>query len=316
MEKTGAKIILEGTTPNEILLGRTDGGVFVMSMAASPTNKENRWTLEFSKAVHKAFDCIEDTLAADPPGTPASLLTISESEKFYSNGIDPAWNNKMAGTDELAQWNDLTMTSFARPILLPIPTVTAINGHAFGAGMMHALGHDHRLQKKERGYQCAIEVQIGIKTPSPELTLFRHSMSASAFYETCVLGKRWSGDEAEKAGIVSKSLPGAELLPEALKTATELAQLGKNRDTMRYYKMETKGFVAEEILNWEFANGKAKSVQKLPKGLHAHLDNLVNGKEKTTQRWAQRYSDFENAKEKRRLYSEALGRNRGYGSKL
>ena len=66
MEQTGAKIIPEGTTPNEILLGRTDGGVFVMSMAASPTNKENRWTLEFSKAVHKAFDCIEDTLAADP----------------------------------------------------------------------------------------------------------------------------------------------------------------------------------------------------------------------------------------------------------
>ena len=60
----------------------------------------------------------------------------------------------------------------------------------------------------------------------------------------------------------------------------------------------------------------AAPLQKLPKGLQAHLDNLVNGKEKTTQRWAQRYSDFENAKEKRRLYSEALGRNRGYGSKL
>ena len=176
---TRAKLIPDGTTADEILLGRTDAGVFVMSMAASPTNKENRWTLKFSKAVHKAFDCIENLLEEDLPGTPASLLTISESDKFYSNGIDPAWNMKMSGTDELAQWNDLTMTSFARPILLPIPTITAINGHAFGAGMMHALGHDHRLQKKERGYQCAVEVQIGIKTPSPELTLFRHSMSGT-----------------------------------------------------------------------------------------------------------------------------------------
>lgn len=52
--------------------------------------KENRWTSPFSSAVHKAFDAIEDTLAADPPGTPAALLTTSGSEKFYSNGIDPA----------------------------------------------------------------------------------------------------------------------------------------------------------------------------------------------------------------------------------
>ena len=46
----------------------------------------------------------------------------------------------------LADWNDVTMPSFARPILLPIPTVCCINGHAFGAGLMHALGHDYRMQ--------------------------------------------------------------------------------------------------------------------------------------------------------------------------
>jgi enoyl-CoA hydratase/carnithine racemase len=120
------------------------------------------------------------------------------------------------------------MPAFARPILLPIPTVTAINGHAFGAGMMHALGHDYRLQKKERGFQCAVEVAIGIKTPSPELTLFRHSMSASAFYETVVLGKRWSGDEAAAAGIVNRSVPGDQLLQVALNEAAGHARLGAN----------------------------------------------------------------------------------------
>jgi hypothetical protein len=35
---------------------------------------------------------------------------------------------------ELAEWNDLTMPAFARPLLLPIPTVCCIGGHAFGAG--------------------------------------------------------------------------------------------------------------------------------------------------------------------------------------
>ena len=41
--------------------------------------------------------------------------------------------------------------------------------------MMFALGHDKRLQRTERGYQCAIEVAIGVNTPQPEFTLFQHS---------------------------------------------------------------------------------------------------------------------------------------------
>ena len=59
----------------------------LMVAAHSPTanrqenNPENRWTLPFKLAVHKAFDAIEEVLASDPDGTPASLLTISESPK-------------------------------------------------------------------------------------------------------------------------------------------------------------------------------------------------------------------------------------------
>jgi hypothetical protein len=57
---------------------------------------------------------------------------------------------------------------------------------------MYALGTDYRLQKLERGYLCAIEVAIGVNTPPPELTLFRHSLSASAFYQTVLMAKRWT----------------------------------------------------------------------------------------------------------------------------
>ena len=45
-----------------------------------------------------------------------------------------------APRSEVKQWNDLVMTSFIRPLLLPIPTVAVVNGHAFGAGMMFTLG--------------------------------------------------------------------------------------------------------------------------------------------------------------------------------
>ena len=57
-------------------------------------------------------------------------------------------------TQELADWNDLTVLCFARLILLPIPTVySCLGGHAFGAGPMHALGpHDCRIQRTDRGF--------------------------------------------------------------------------------------------------------------------------------------------------------------------
>ena len=104
---------------------------------------------------------------------------------------------------------------------------------------------------------------------------------------------------------------------EALKVATQLAQLGKNRNTMLYYKMETKGFVAKEILNWEFPEGKAKSTKRLPKGLQAHVDYLVCGRGKIAQTWAQRYySDLENGKAKRQLHMFDAEKKVGHSSKL
>jgi enoyl-CoA hydratase/carnithine racemase len=140
MQESGAELINAGTTQDEVSLGRVSStGVFIIAMNATSTNLENRWTLPFSIAMHKAFDAIEAALESDPPGTPAALLTISESPKFYSNGIDPAWMASGPPADELNQWNDLTMTAFARPILLPIPTITAVNGHAFGAGVQPLL---------------------------------------------------------------------------------------------------------------------------------------------------------------------------------
>ena len=56
----------------------------MLSLNATESNKENRWSLDFSVAIHKAFDAIEAELEKDPKGTPAALLTVSQSPKFFS----------------------------------------------------------------------------------------------------------------------------------------------------------------------------------------------------------------------------------------
>ena len=96
------------------------------------------------------------------------------------------------------------MALFARVMTLPVPTVCALGGHAFGAGFMVALCHDVRIMRADRGFLCANEIEIGMSIPEPELALFRHKLSMSAFHQTVILAKRWGGQEALDAGVVQQ----------------------------------------------------------------------------------------------------------------
>ena len=123
-----------------------------------------------------------------------------------------------------------------RFITLPIPTVCAINGHAFGAGFMFALSHDVRIMREDRGFICANEMQLGLPIPRPELALFKHKIPANSFFETVQLSKRWTGSDALKAGII-QGVSSFEELPEiSLKKALELAPLANNRKNFGYQK--------------------------------------------------------------------------------
>ena len=71
--------------------------------------------------------------------------------------------------------------------MLPIPSICAINGHAFGAGFMFSLAHDLRFMRSDRGYLCANEIEIGMLIPDPEIALFKHKLPAHIFFETVQL---------------------------------------------------------------------------------------------------------------------------------
>ena len=88
-----------------------------------------------------------------------ALVTVANG-KFYSNGLDLQW---LSANGEKAQWYvDRVHGLFARVLTLPVPTIAAINGHAFGAGAMLALAHDFRVMRTDRGFFCLPEVDIRI----------------------------------------------------------------------------------------------------------------------------------------------------------
>ena len=199
-----------------------EGDVFVMTMNAG----ENRWNTTFVREIAKALDEVEASEG------PAAMVTASASEKFYSNGLDLDWVAKPdehpAGGDRKV-FGDEFMKLASRLITFPMPTISAINGHAFGAGLMTALCHDLRIMRSDRGFVCANEMQLGMQIPVPELALFKHKLPMNTFFETVQLARRWTGPAALEAGIVQDVADVDTLMDKAMARAAELAPLGANR---------------------------------------------------------------------------------------
>ena len=199
-----------------------EGNVYLLTM----NDGENRWNTTFVREFSKALDEVEESTG------PAALVTTSASEKFFSNGLDLEWlsaGGEHKGGDRKV-FGDEFMTLMGRLITLPLPSVCAINGHAFGAGFMTALCHDVRLMRKDRGFICANEVELGMTIPDPELALFRHKIPMNAFFETVQLARRWTGPDALNAGIVQQVEELEHLQEAAMMKAEELSRLGANRD--------------------------------------------------------------------------------------
>jgi enoyl-CoA hydratase/carnithine racemase len=198
------------------------GDVFLLTM----NDGENRWNTTFVRAFSAALDKVQGSTG------PAALVTTAASEKFFSNGLDLAWTqgkDQQRGGDRAVFGVEFTAL-MARLITLPIPTVCAINGHAFGAGFMTALCHDVRFMRADRGFVCANEVEIGMVIPPQELALFRHKLPMNVFFETVQLARRWTGPDALAAGIVQRVEPIGNLTSAAMARAAELAHLGANRE--------------------------------------------------------------------------------------
>jgi len=207
-----------------------DGNIFTLTM----NEGENRWNTTFVRAFADALDEIE---ASDGP---AALVTTSANEKFFSNGLDLDWIGGDPGPDhpggDRTVFGAEFMAVMSRIITLSIPSIAAINGHGFGAGLMTAMCHDVRIMREDRGFICANEMQLGMIIPPPELALFKHKLPANVFFETVQLARRWTGPAALATGVVQQTATVDNLLDVARARAEELAPLGANRKAFKAQK--------------------------------------------------------------------------------
>jgi len=162
---------------------------------------------------------ILDTVEADcGQGT---ALVLSGVDKFFCNGLNLEKLMTLA-PEEMEQFGKRMAEIHKRFLLLPCPTVAAMNGHAFAGGAFMALSCDYRIMREDRGWFSVSEVDVGVPIPPAMMGILQGKLPANTARDALLTGKRYTADEAIAAGIADGRAPMDELLEQAKALASQL----------------------------------------------------------------------------------------------
>ncbi len=182
---------------------------------------ENRFSPSWMTWMTEALDEVSTS------SEPAALVTTG-SGKFYSNGLDLDFLAQNPG--ELGSYVERVHGLLATMLTLPVPTVAAVNGHAFGAGSMFAIAHDFRVMRSDRGFFCFPEVDLHIPFTDGMAALIQSKTSARTAVDSMTTGRRFTAADALSAGLVDGVADLGTLHESAVATVRDLA--GKDRTTL------------------------------------------------------------------------------------
>ncbi|QKT06732.1 enoyl-CoA hydratase/isomerase family protein [Gordonia sp. X0973] len=182
-------------------------------------NPENRFALGWIDAVNAALDEVAEAGAASKKG-----LVITATGKFFTNGLDTDY--VFANADKLPEYLDAVHAVYTKVLTLPVATVAAINGHAFGAGAMLALCADYRVMRTERGFWSLPEAALNMPFTAGMAALVRTRLTDATATEAMLTSRRYGADDAVATGIVEEAVPEQDLLARARAVAAERSASG------------------------------------------------------------------------------------------
>jgi len=102
------------------------------------------------------------------------------------------------------------------------PVIAAMNGHAIGIGLTLALQCDIRIAANEGKY-AVVQVRRGVMPDGYSHWTLPRIVGMARAADILLTGRTITGAEAAEMGIVSRSLPAAEVLPAARDIAQDIA---------------------------------------------------------------------------------------------
>jgi len=194
---------------------------------------ENRFNPSFLSAFLEALDEVEEQSEVK------ALVVTSDHEKIFSNGIDLDWLVPVMQKNSLEEAKAFfyqMMALFRRILAYPMPTIAAISGHAFAGGAILCCAFDFRFMRRDRGFFCFPEVDLGIPFLPGMIALMNKAMPSQVFDEMQFTAARLTAEECEARHVVHRACPRESLLSEALEFAEGL---NKRREVVQELKRRT-----------------------------------------------------------------------------
>jgi len=173
-------------------------------------------------------------------------LVLTGSEKAFAAGADIKEMQgqgfaDMYSANFFAGWEQVTATRK--------PWLAAVAGFALGGGCEVAMMADFIIAADTAKFGQP-EIKLGVTPGMGGSQRLTRAVGKAKAMEMCLTGRMMDAAEAERAGLVAKVVPAAELLAEALKSAEAIAGMAP-----------LAAIATKEMINAAFETGLAQGIR-------------------------------------------------------
>ena len=191
----------------------------------------NALDLELVQAIHLALDEVQE----DSKGPCGLILTATG--KSFSSGLS-LLKITSYNSEQVLTFSNEMQRLYGRLVNFPVPTVAALNGHAFAGGAFLALCCDYRVMRSDKGWFCISEIDVGVSIVPEIMAVAKLKLSRNVLRDAVLTGKRFSGEDCLRLGICDAISEEQELLDTAKEIIAPIAlkkrQIFKNFKTTLY----------------------------------------------------------------------------------
>ncbi|GLK85025.1 enoyl-CoA hydratase [Ancylobacter defluvii] len=150
-----------------------------------------------------------------------STIILTGSDRAFAAGADI---KEMQGLSFPGTYTGDFITSWERLSRFRKPVIAAVAGYALGGGCELAMMCDILLAADNARFGQP-EIQLGIIPGAGGSQRLTRAVGKAKSMEMCLTGRTLSASEADMYGLVSRVVPLADLMTEAMKVADTIANL-------------------------------------------------------------------------------------------
>ena len=148
-----------------------------------------------------------------------ACIVVTGSDKAFAAGADI---KEMQSRTYMQSYKEDFLANWDRITRCRKPTIAAVAGFALGGGCELAMMCDFIIAADTAKFGQP-EIKLGVMPGAGGTQRLARFVGKSKAMEMCLTGRTMDAAEAERSGLVSRIVPAADLITEALKTADTIA---------------------------------------------------------------------------------------------